>query len=211
MTLVERCQLQLWPSGIGSRLGRNRLWVRFLTVFYYLLLFYFIKNICVCNAQLMQKAQQRRYKTVAVSEQKSFQSLRKQLSERVGSLRAGGREFQTPGLPPWKRAGQMSQFVFLEQAVPICQPIPGAADHEWFTIKVQVIRHTAHRPSSHENQPAARIVARNNIFPQMAPSYVMYLFSAGGNWSRGLSLLSVWWHFPHFRLLRSLCSCNFIC
>ena len=28
-------------------------------------IYLFIKNICVCNAQLMQKAQQRRYKTVA--------------------------------------------------------------------------------------------------------------------------------------------------
>ena len=27
----------------------------------------------------------------------------------------------------------MSQFVFLEQAAPICQPIAGAADHEWQT------------------------------------------------------------------------------
>ena len=33
---------------------------------YKIYLFYlFIKNICVCNTQLMQKAQQRRYKTVA--------------------------------------------------------------------------------------------------------------------------------------------------
>ena len=38
-------------------------------------IYLFIKNICVCNAQLMQKAQQRRYKSVAaISEQKSFQS-----------------------------------------------------------------------------------------------------------------------------------------
>ena len=28
-------------------------------------IYLFIKNICVCNAQLMQKAQMRRYKTVA--------------------------------------------------------------------------------------------------------------------------------------------------
>ena len=32
----------------------------------------FIKNICVCNAQLMQKAQQRRYKTVAAIWTKKF-------------------------------------------------------------------------------------------------------------------------------------------
>ena len=27
----------------------------------------------------------------------------------------------------------MSQIVFLEQAAPACQPIAGAADHEWKT------------------------------------------------------------------------------
>ena len=49
--------------------------------------------------KLMQKAQQRRYKTVAAIWTKKFSipSARKQLNERVGSLRAGGREFQTPG------------------------------------------------------------------------------------------------------------------
>ena len=31
----------------------------------YLFIYLFIKNICVCNAQLMQKVQHRRYKTVA--------------------------------------------------------------------------------------------------------------------------------------------------
>ena len=50
-----------------------------------------------------------------------------------------------------------------------------------FTIKVQVIRNTAHRPSTQasytigsgttmqENQPAAQIAAEHNIFPRMAP------------------------------------------
>ena len=48
------------------------------------------------------------------------------------------------------------------------------------TIKEQVIRNTAHRPSTQasytiglrttmlENQPAAQIAARHNIFPEMA-------------------------------------------
>ena len=36
-----------------------------MSLFIYLFIYSFIKNICVCNAQLMQKAQQRRYKTVA--------------------------------------------------------------------------------------------------------------------------------------------------
>ena len=57
----------------------------------------------------------------------------KKAQQRRGSLRAGGREFQTLGLPPQKPAGQMSQFVLLEQAVPIYQLIAGAADHEWQT------------------------------------------------------------------------------
>ena len=35
-------------------------------------IYLFIKNICVCNAQLMQKAQQRRYKTVAAIWTKKF-------------------------------------------------------------------------------------------------------------------------------------------
>ena len=38
----------------------------------YLFIYLFIKNICVCNAQLMQKAQQRRYKTVAAIWTKKF-------------------------------------------------------------------------------------------------------------------------------------------
>ena len=50
-----------------------------------------------------------------------------------------------------------------------------------FTIKVQVIRNTAHRPSTQasytigsgttmqENKPAAQIAAEHNIFPHMAP------------------------------------------
>ena len=67
---------------------------------------FIIKNICVCNAQLMQKAQQRRaINQLQLSEQKSFQSPRKQLNERVGSLRAGGREFQTPGPATAKARG----------------------------------------------------------------------------------------------------------
>ena len=68
-----------------------------------------------------------------------------------------------------------------------------------FTIKVQVIRNTAHQPSTQasyligsgttmqENQPAAQIAAKHSIFPQMAPLYVMNLLGAGGNRSRGLS------------------------
>ena len=38
----------------------------------YSFIYLFIKNICVCNAQLMQKAQQRRYKTVAAIWTKKF-------------------------------------------------------------------------------------------------------------------------------------------
>ena len=50
-----------------------------------------------------------------------------------------------------------------------------------FTIKVQVIRNTAHRPSTQAsytmgsgttmqaNQQTAQIAAEHNIFPQMAP------------------------------------------
>ena len=67
-----------------------------------------------------------------------------------------------------------------------------------FTIIVQVIRNTAHRPSTQasytiglgttmqENQQAAQIAAEHSIIPQMAP-YVMNLLGAGGNRSRGLS------------------------
>ena len=56
-----------------------------------------------------------------------------------------------------------------------------------FTIKVQVIRNTAHRPSTQasytigsgttmqENQPAARIAAKHNIFSRMAP-YMSWIF-----------------------------------
>ena len=40
----------------------------------YDLVYLFFKNIRVCNAQLMQKAQQKRYKQWQLSEQKSFQS-----------------------------------------------------------------------------------------------------------------------------------------
>ena len=50
-----------------------------------------------------------------------------------------------------------------------------------FTIKVQVIRNTAHRPSTQasytigsgttmqENQPAAQIAVKHNIFSRIAP------------------------------------------
>ena len=50
-----------------------------------------------------------------------------------------------------------------------------------FTIKVQVVRNTAHRPSTQasysigsgttiqEIQPAAQIAAKDGIYPQMAP------------------------------------------
>ena len=65
-------------------------------------------------------------------------------------------------------------------------------------IKVQVIQNMAHRTSMQasymiglgmtmqENQLAAQIAARHNIFPQMAlyMIYVMNLFGAGGNRSR---------------------------
>ena len=56
-----------------------------------------------------------------------------------------------------------------------------------FTIKVQVIRNTSHRPSTQasytiglgtnmqENQLAAQNAARHNIFPQMAP-YISCIF-----------------------------------
>ena len=56
-----------------------------------------------------------------------------------------------------------------------------------FTINVQVIRNTAHRPSTQasytigsgttlqENQPAAQIAAKHNIFSRMAP-YMLWIF-----------------------------------
>ena len=56
-----------------------------------------------------------------------------------------------------------------------------------FTIKVQVIRNTAHRPSTQasytigsgttmqENQQAAQIAANHSIIPQMAP-YMSCIF-----------------------------------
>ena len=56
-----------------------------------------------------------------------------------------------------------------------------------FTIKAQVIRNTAHRPSTQasytigsgttmqENQPAAQIAAKHNIFSRMAP-YMSWIF-----------------------------------
>ena len=40
----------------------------------FIFIYLFIKNICIYNAQLMQKAQKRRYKTVAAIWTKSFQS-----------------------------------------------------------------------------------------------------------------------------------------
>ena len=80
----------------------------------------------------MQKAQQRRYKTVAAIWTKKFLILSGNSWTRESVLSEQGVEnSKPPGLPPQKTAGQMSQFVFLEQAVPICQPIAGAADHEW--------------------------------------------------------------------------------
>ena len=64
-------------------------------------------------------------------------------------------------------------------------------NHKWhtahITIKVQVIRNTAHRPSTRasymigsgttmqENHTAAQIAARHNIFSQMAP-YMSWIF-----------------------------------
>ena len=70
-------------------------------------------------------------------------------------------------------------------------------NHKWqrvnVTIKVQVIRNTAHRPSMQasytigsgatmqEYQPAAQIAARHNIFPQMA-QYMSWIFGAGCWW-----------------------------
>ena len=56
-----------------------------------------------------------------------------------------------------------------------------------FTIKVPLIRISAHQPSRQasytigsgttmqENQPAAQIAAKHNIFPQMAP-YMLCIF-----------------------------------
>ena len=38
-----------------------------------------------------------------------------------------------------------------------------------------------------ENQPAAHIAARHNIFPHMAPYMLMNRLGAGGNRSQGLS------------------------
>ena len=67
-----------------------------------------------------------------------------------------------------------------------------------FTIKVQVIRNTAHWPSTQasyrigsgmtmqENQPAAQIAAKQYLSSH-GVIYVMNLFGAGGNRSRGLS------------------------
>ena len=70
-----------------------------------------------------------------------------------------------------------------------------------FTIKVQVIRNTVHRPSTQasytmgsgttsmqENQQAAQIAAKHCVIPQMAP-YMSWIFLVlhGGNRSRGLS------------------------
>ena len=60
-----------------------------------------------------------------------------------------------------------------------------------FTIKVPVIRNTAHRPSTQaiytigsgmtmqENQPAAHIAAQHNISSSDGAIYVMNLFGAG--------------------------------
>ena len=68
-----------------------------------------------------------------------------------------------------------------------------------FTIKVQVIRNMAHRPSMQasytigsgmtmqENQHAAQIAAKHSIIPQMAPYICHEFLGAGGNRSRGLS------------------------
>ena len=68
-----------------------------------------------------------------------------------------------------------------------------------FTIKVQVIRNTAHRPSTQasytigsgtamqENQQAAQIAAKTQYHSSDGAIYVMNLLGAGGNQSRGLS------------------------
>ena len=62
-----------------------------------------------------------------------------------------------------------------------------------FTIKVQVIRNMAYQPSMQasyticsgmtmqENQPAAQIAARHDIFSSDSAIYVMNLFGTGGN------------------------------
>ena len=62
-------------------------------------IYLFIKNICVCNAQLMQKAQQRRYKTVAAIWTKKFSIPSENSWTRESVLlELGGREFHSP--PP---------------------------------------------------------------------------------------------------------------
>ena len=73
-----------------------------LFIYFIYLLFFFIKISCVCNAQLMQKAQQRRYKSIVAiwTKQLVFNSLRKQLNERDGSLKAGAENSKPPDLPP---------------------------------------------------------------------------------------------------------------
>ena len=72
-------------------------------------------------------------KQLQLSEQKSFQSPPETVKRESVLLEQGIDNSKPLGLPPWKPAGQLSQFVFLEQAVPICKPIAGAADHEWQT------------------------------------------------------------------------------
>ena len=68
------------------------------------------------------------------------------------------------------------------------------------TIKVQVIRNTAHRPSTQasytiglgttmqENQLAAQIAAKHNIFSRMAP-YMSWIFSVLVGMDPGVSRL----------------------
>ena len=90
----------------------NPIDVLIISVTIYLFIHLFIKNICVCNAQLMQKAQQRRYKTVAAIWTKKFSipSGNSWTRESV-LLEQGAENSKPPGLPLGKPAGQMSQFV----------------------------------------------------------------------------------------------------
>ena len=87
----------------------------------------------------------------------------------------------------------MEKCIFVYSFIEITSDLP-----HMFTIKVQVIRNTAHRPSTQasytigsgtnmqENQQAARIAAKQYHSSDGA-IYVTNLLGAGGNRSRGLS------------------------
>ena len=53
----------------------------------------------------------------------------------MSQLKSNEQKYFKPSSPPLRKpAVQVSEFASLEQAAPTCQPIAGAANHEWMTV-----------------------------------------------------------------------------